>query len=114
MGKYTPIENFLRNRKSLEKEIQLSFSQIEGIIQDNLPPAARKFRPWWGNEKEGAHVQAKAWMNAGWEVDSVDLSRELVTFIRILQPKTKSKFGPSIPLPYMRRIPICVDSEYIY
>jgi hypothetical protein len=37
---------------------------------------------WWANEKEGNHVNARAWANAGWQVDTVNLQEKWVRFTR--------------------------------
>ena len=81
-GKYTPLQNYLKNRGPNQREITLTFEQIERIINDTLPDSAKHHRAWWGNEQEGSHVNAHAWMNAGWKVDTVDLTREFAIFRR--------------------------------
>lgn len=43
-----------------------------------MPPSARNHRAWWGNHYHNA--QAKSWLDAGWLVDDVDLTREKVSF----------------------------------
>lgn len=63
MGKYLPLENYLKNLKA--NEISLTFKEIEKIIGGKLPPSANKYSQWWENDKN--HVQAKAWLNACWE-----------------------------------------------
>lgn len=56
-GKYTPLENYLRDLSASQKEIALSFEQIEGILNDKLPPSAYEYwawwAKWWANEKVG-------------------------------------------------------------
>ncbi|MEV6637072.1 hypothetical protein AB0M54_40685 [Actinoplanes sp. NPDC051470] len=59
----------------------MSFLRFEGIIDAQLPRSAFRYQAWWSNEIGGNHVQAHAWMNAGWRVDGVDLARQEVTFI---------------------------------
>ena len=59
-GKYTPLENYLRDLPTSQKEVALSFEQIERILNDKLPPAAYEYLAWWTNEKEGNHVNARA------------------------------------------------------
>jgi len=81
-GKYSPFYNYLKNLDINQIEITLSFGKIEGIIDDDLPYSARNHRAWWSNEQDGSHVHAHAWMNAGWKVDSVDMSRELVRMVK--------------------------------
>jgi hypothetical protein len=81
MAKYDPLTAFLRRQSPDKRIIQLSFQRLEEILGDSLPPSAHYNRTWWGNTVNGTHVQAHAWLNAGWMVDSVDLSRRHVTFV---------------------------------
>ena len=81
-GKYTPLENYLRDIPANQKEVILSFEQIERIISAKLPPSAYEYQAWWANEKEGNHVNARAWANAGWKVESVDFNRKQVRLVR--------------------------------
>ena len=80
MGKYYPLERYLSSQK--KGTLTLNFSAIEKIIGDKLPPAAFKHRAWWANDK--THVEALAWLNAGWSVQTVDESRLAVTFVSTL------------------------------
>ena len=82
-GKYTPLENYLRDLPATQNEVALSFEQIEGIINATLPPSAYAYQQWWENEKEGNHVNARAWANAGWKVESVDFTRKQARLVRI-------------------------------
>lgn len=58
-----------------------SFDQLEGILGDKLPRSAHQHRAWWANTD--SHVQATAWLEAGWQVESVHPSRQQVTFRRL-------------------------------
>ena len=82
-GKYTPLEHYLSGLPENQNEVTLSFEQIERIINDNLPPSAYKYQAWWANEKEGNHVNARAWANAGWRVESINHQRKWVIFQRV-------------------------------
>jgi hypothetical protein len=82
-GKYTPLEHYLRDLPLNQKEATLSFEQIEKIINAKLPPSAYGFQQWWENEKEGNHVNARAWANAGWKVEIVDFNRIQVNLVRV-------------------------------
>jgi len=62
--------------------LELTFNDIEGIIGADLPASAHRHRAWWANDK--THVHARAWMEAGWEVESVDFERKTVVFKAIL------------------------------
>jgi hypothetical protein len=77
MDKYGKLTEWLRN-----PTVALTFDEIEKIINDKLPPAALKYRPWWGDEKSDKSRQCKAWMDAGWEVGRVDLKARVVLFRR--------------------------------
>jgi hypothetical protein len=81
LGK-TPLENYLRELPDSQHEITW-FEQIERILNDKLPPSAYENWAWWANEKEGNHVNARAWANAGWKVESVDFNTKRVTLVRI-------------------------------
>lgn len=47
-------------------EISLSFSDIEEIIGESLPPSAYKYSWWWMNYEN--HSQGKSWISAGYIV----------------------------------------------
>ena len=82
-GKYTPLESYLRDLPATQRDVTLGFEQIERIIRSKLPASAYEYVQWWENEKEGNHVNARAWANAGWKVESVDFNRKLARFVRI-------------------------------
>ena len=81
-GKYAPLEKYLRDLPANQKEVALSFEQIEGIINAKLPSSAHGYRQWWENEKEGNHVNARAWASAGWEVAEVNFQEKWVKLVR--------------------------------
>ena len=78
MAKYDPLFEFLCRRP--DEVLDLTFDDVEAVV-GALPASARKYSAWWANEAEGGnHVQARAWLNAGREVESADLSHERVSF----------------------------------
>lgn len=79
--KYLPLAQHLVSQPAATRALRLSFGQVEEILGDTLPVSARKYRPWWANSRSG-HVQATAWLSVGWNVDTVDQSTEVVTFLR--------------------------------
>lgn len=85
MSKYDPLRNWLRNQRA--DRVELSFDQIEDedIIGVELPDTAKQCREWWANETNPAtrHHQCRAWLIAGFEVEQVNLNREIVTFRRL-------------------------------
>ena len=81
-GKYTPLENYLRDLPASQREVTLRFEQIEEILNGKLPPSAYEDRRWWDHETEGNHVNKRAWANAGWKVDEVDFVRKRARLVR--------------------------------
>jgi hypothetical protein len=79
-GKYDPLRDYLENMKREGiTTLQLEFQDIEELLDDELPESAFKHRAWWGNDYS-THVQATAWLSAGWLVDDVDLNKEQIAF----------------------------------
>jgi len=81
-GKYTPLENYLRGLPSSQREVTLTFGQIERILKSKLPSSAYEDRRWWDHETEGNHRSKRAWVNAGWKIESLDVSKKWVKFVR--------------------------------
>lgn len=81
-GKYTPLEKYLSDLPESTREITLTFAQIEKILAGKLPPSAHEDRRWWDHETEGNHVNTRAWANAGWKIESLDVNAKWVKFVR--------------------------------
>jgi hypothetical protein len=81
-GKYTPLEHYLRDLPASQREVTMSFYQIERILNDRLPSSAHQYQAWWANQKKGTHVEAQAWLDAGWKVDTVNFNQKWVRFRR--------------------------------
>jgi hypothetical protein len=78
VAKYDPLFEVLC--RAADGPVSLTFDEIERLVGP-LPASASKFTQWWENESTGGrHVQARAWLNAGREVEHVDLSRRTVRF----------------------------------
>jgi DNA-binding XRE family transcriptional regulator len=75
--KYNPLYQHLQ--QSGQDQLTMTFSAVETLLNDHLPPSARTKRAWWSNRSQGA-VQSAAWMAAGYHVEELDLSAETVTF----------------------------------
>ena len=90
-GKYRPLYEALR--ASTGDHRRLTFAQLEEIIGVSLPRSAFQYREWWANEQErsgGRHPQARAWMLAGWQVETVALANKEVVFRRVSQSKEQA------------------------
>ena len=82
-GKYTPLEHYLRDLPANQKDVLLSFDAIEKILKGPLPSSAYEDRRWWDHEKEGNHVSRRAWSNAGWKIENVDVRKKRVMLVRV-------------------------------
>lgn len=83
VGKYTPLENYLRNLPESQREVALGLEQIEEILNSKLPSSAYEDRRWWDHAKEGNHVNGRSWSNADWKIDEVNVKEKWVKLIRI-------------------------------
>ena len=77
VAKYDPL--FQHLCKVDDAAMTMTFEDIEALVGP-LPASATTYRPWWGNQASGRHMQAHAWLNAGREVETVDLARRTVRF----------------------------------
>ena len=82
MDKYYPLQRRLEQESG--QRITFEFEEIEQMLGASLPRSSRTYDAWWSNEDhtQTKHVQCKSWGLAGWQVESVDLSNEKVTFSR--------------------------------
>ena len=78
MGKYDRLFEYLC--RADDGRLEMTFSDIERLVGP-LPASASAQPAWWANEAEGGrHAQARAWLNAGREVESVDRTGQPVVF----------------------------------
>jgi len=82
-GKYAPLENYLLALPKHKKEARLSFEQIEEILKFKLPSSAYEDERWWLHEKEGNHINLRAWTNAGWKIKHVEVNKKLARLVRV-------------------------------
>ncbi len=90
MSKYSIFGEYLAKRR--EKQIELSFEQIEGILGFRLPPTAYKQRAWWSNNIRNS-VMTKVWRKAGFRSQDVDMAKKRLVFRRVppLPPQTPAE-----------------------
>jgi hypothetical protein len=77
---YDGLRLYLAERD--EPVVTLTFADIERIVRRTLPASARRYRPWWANERSGTHTHARAWLDAGRRSTNVDLNAGTVDFVR--------------------------------
>lgn len=80
VGKYDPLRSHLADL-SIDAST-MSFAEIERVLGFPLPASARRYPAWWSNESEGSHSHARAWMEAGFRTERLDLNAATVTFRR--------------------------------
>jgi CBS domain-containing protein len=83
-GRYAALADWLQSQPGKVDQIQLSFNQIEEIINADLPASARNHRAWWSNDSVG-HSHSQLWLEAGWRTTYVNLSEGKITFTRIVE-----------------------------
>ena len=79
MGKYEPLTQFLL--KQGMNEVHMTFAQIERVIDAKLPPKAQHHRAWWSNSPSN-NVMTKAWLDAGFRSEQVDMEGRKLVFRR--------------------------------
>jgi hypothetical protein len=86
-SKYEGLERHLKFRAAFASVVKLSFARIDGLIGTNLPMNAYRDAAWWSNMSSSAH--AKAWLDAGWEVQEVNLKEGYTVFKKVLNVPLK-------------------------
>ncbi len=79
MSKYEPLTAHLKNLPY--SNYQITFKDIEKIINTPLPASAYQYRAWWSNNPSNS-VMTKAWLDAGWMSSDVDLAGQKLVFRR--------------------------------
>ena len=78
--KYDPLKRYLE--AASQSVVPLSFEQIEQILGTTLPVSARKHAAWWSNNPTN-HVNAQAWLAAGYRAERIDLAGRRLSFRRV-------------------------------
>jgi len=93
-SKYGGLTAHLKFRGSFTSMVKLSFARIDGLIGSNLPMSAYREEAWWSNSPSSAH--ARGWLDAGWEVQEVNLKDGFVVFKKVREvPFKKGKRAKS-------------------
>lgn len=77
MRKYDRLSDWLGHQRS--DYVECSFEMLHGLV-GGLPRAARSQHLWWAND--AGHAQARAWLEAGFHVEKVNIAAEQVAFRR--------------------------------
>ena len=88
-SKYEKLARYLEKRD--EEKLNLTFKEIETILGEPLPEAAKR-RAWWANSATNNHA-LNGWMDVGWQTANVDMKGQTLDFIK--QPVTHLE-GPPV------------------
>lgn len=78
--KYGKLRAFLA--ASGAERIALSFKDVASVAEVTLPASAYRRAQWWQNDSVH-HVQAQAWLGAGYRTEAVNLAKQSVEFVRV-------------------------------
>jgi hypothetical protein len=93
-GKYGPLREHLSGNTGTR--VHMTFKAMEDLV-GRLPDSAYRHRAWWGNND--ATAEAKAWLHAGWRVESVDQAAGEVVFTRAADGQHLTAARPTISRP---------------
>ncbi len=94
MTKYRKLMRHLNALPAKTMRHRMRFAEIERAVGFRLPASASRHRPWWSNSTAG-HSHARAWLEAGWKVETVDLSEGVVIFARQESSPPAAQNSPS-------------------
>ncbi|MFT3728361.1 MAG: hypothetical protein QM759_11110 [Terricaulis sp.] len=78
--KYDALKLFLLART--QQRLRLSFQQVAVAAKVRLPASAFHHPAWWANDSK-SHAQSKAWLEAGYKTENVDITAQSVEFVRV-------------------------------
>jgi hypothetical protein len=84
MSKYQPLTHFLAGKAA--GQVAMSFADVERVLGFRLPQSAYQHPAWWANDTSKSHVQAKAWLGAGYQTQQVNNKAKKLVFVRIRKP----------------------------
>jgi hypothetical protein len=61
--------------------VVMTFADVAAAAGGALPASAYRHRPWWANSR-AQHAQARAWLDAGFRTEDVDMEGQRVVFAR--------------------------------
>ena len=97
-SKYSGLTGHLKFRGSFTSVVKLSFARVDGLIGSNLPMTAYREKAWWSNSASSVH--AKGWLDAGWEVQEVNLEEGFVVFKKVRDVPFKKSTKNKVDKPF--------------
>jgi len=77
-NKYIGLINYLKSISN--KNVTLTFTDIEKLIGDTLPSSAYNRRAFWANTR--THSVAFGWLDASYRRAAVDFTNQQVEFVK--------------------------------
>jgi hypothetical protein len=90
MSKYQTLSLFFQTQTA--SFFRMTFDDVEREAGLKLPASARLHQAWWANDR-ARHVQAKAWLDAGYESGQVDMKAGTLVFTRVHVEYVAPKHG---------------------
>lgn len=81
--KYHKLKSYLSSRT--ESRFSMTFDEVAAAAAVSLPTSACLYPAWWANDAS-RHVQARAWLDAGYRSENVDLKARRLEFVRTGRP----------------------------
>lgn len=78
--KYEAFRSYLSGQR--RSRFRLTFAEVARHAGVKLPASAYGHAAWWANDST-SHVQAKAWLDAGYKTENVDIAAQSVEFVRM-------------------------------
>ncbi|HRO33749.1 MAG TPA: hypothetical protein PLQ03_10095 [Brevundimonas sp.] len=100
MGKYDPLTRYLADRSTAE--VPMTFAEIEKVLGVSLP-ASKQYPAWWSNNPSN-NVMTRAWLEAGFQTERVDIGRERLVFRRVRHTQGRGETTSSNRLNIIERI----------
>lgn len=80
MSKYSPLTDHLKGQKP--NLLTMTFAEVEHVLGGKLPRSAQTHRAWWSNNPDN-NVMTRAWLDAGFQSEQVDLTGQKLVFRRV-------------------------------
>jgi hypothetical protein len=91
-SKYELLTLHLRAQRA--SRVPMSFAEIERVLGTKLPPSASSHRAFWSNNPTN-NVVTKAWLEAGFQSEQVDLGGGKLVFKRVTTEPQPPNFAAS-------------------
>ena len=89
-SKYRPLTLHLLAQRG--SRVAMSFAEVERVLGTKLPRSACAHRAWWSNNPTN-NMMTKAWLEAGFQSEQVDLEGRKLVFRRVAPTPPSAVFA---------------------